>query len=167
MKKTAKNTQSEVEILRDELAKQARLLEKKKHLIEEKEREIEKLKKEKFAMFEELRLGRVRRYGASSEKGDNPQLALFNEAEDAVDQLDQKLDVEEIEATQETTTVVKKVAKPNTRRPLPENLPREEVIIDLTNEEKQCDTCGNPLHKMGEYRVEKLEFVPAKIVVLS
>lgn len=158
MKKTAKNTQSEVEILRAELAKQARLIEKK-------EREIEKLKKEKFAMFEELRLGRVRRYGASSEKGDNPQLPLFNEAEDAVDQLEQELDVEEADATQETTTVVKKAAKPKVRRPLPENLPREEVIIDLTDEEKQCDTCGNPLHKMGEYRVKKLEFVPAKVVV--
>ena len=142
MKTTAKTPQSEVEKLRALVIKQ--------------EQTINQLRQENFSLFEQLRLARVKRFAASSEKGDNPQLPLFNEAEDTIDNLT-KQEREELAAEEETCVVKTHKRKSKARRLLPEDLPREEIIIDLTDEEKQCDVCGHTLHKMGEYRVEKLE----------
>lgn len=62
--------------------------------------------------------------------------------------------VEAIEAEQQTISTPRK--KP-VRKPLPTNLPREQVIHDI--DDKTCDCCGGELHKMGEDKSEKLEFV--------
>jgi len=53
------------------------------------------------------------------------------------------------------------------RKPLPQGLPREEVVIDITDADKVCDCCQSPLHKMGESSSEALEFVPAHIKVIK
>jgi transposase len=39
----------------------------------------------------------------------------------------------------------------------------ETIIHNISDDEKQCDCCGHELHKMGEDKSEKLEFVPAQI----
>ena len=41
------------------------------------------------------------------------------------------------------------------------------IIHDLREDEKTCDCCGKPLHKMGESHSEKLEFIPAKVKVIE
>ena len=51
------------------------------------EQTINQLRQEFFSLFEQLLLAQVERFSASSEKGDNPQLPLFNEAEDTLDNL--------------------------------------------------------------------------------
>lgn len=76
---------------------------------------------------------------------------MFNEAEDIIEQLDEL-------ATQEISC---------TRKPLPKDLPREQVIHDIAEEGKLCNCCGNELHKMSEDVSEKLDFVPAKVKVIE
>jgi transposase len=51
------------------------------------------------------------------------------------------------------------------RRPLPESLPRIDVVHDLSEEEKICN-CGAELSKIGEEVSEKLDIIPAKLQVL-
>ncbi len=50
------------------------------------------------------------------------------------------------------------------RKPLPADLPRVEVIIDVTEEEKTC--CGTTKNKIGEERTERLRYVPATVEVV-
>lgn len=51
------------------------------------------------------------------------------------------------------------------RKLLPKDLPREEVVVDIADEEKVCSCCQGELHQIGEDRSEKLEFIPAKVSV--
>jgi transposase len=51
------------------------------------------------------------------------------------------------------------------RKPLPENLPRVEIVHDLGDEEKVC-ACGAALSRIGQETCEKLDYVPAKVRVL-
>jgi transposase len=44
---------------------------------------------------------------------------------------------------------------------------RETIIHDFSDGEKQCGYCGHELHKMGEDKSEKLEFVPAQIKMVE
>ncbi len=51
------------------------------------------------------------------------------------------------------------------RKPLPEHLPRVEIIHDLPEEQKVC-ACGAALSRIGQDTCEKLDYVPAKVRVL-
>ncbi|MBB1303847.1 IS66 family transposase [Pseudoalteromonas sp. SR44-8] len=84
---------------------------------------------------------------------------VFNEAEDILDEHDKALLVT-------SASVKTEKAKPK-RRPLPAQLPRIEVVVDLEEDDKMCDCCQSPLHKMGESSSEALEFVPAHIKVIK
>ncbi len=53
------------------------------------------------------------------------------------------------------------------RQPLPAEFPREEVIIDIDEDDKLCDCCQEPLHQMGQSCSETLELVPAYIKVIK
>lgn len=52
------------------------------------------------------------------------------------------------------------------RRPLPENLPREIVIHDISEAEKICE-CGGQKERFGEEMTEQLEVVPPKLKVIQ
>ena len=51
------------------------------------------------------------------------------------------------------------------RRPLPEALPREEVVIDIPEEQKHC-LCGAELVRIGEEISEKLDVIPPQLRVI-
>ncbi len=51
------------------------------------------------------------------------------------------------------------------RKPLPENLPRVEVIHDITEEEKTCG-CGCMKSRCGQEVSEQLEIIPAQMRVI-
>ena len=51
------------------------------------------------------------------------------------------------------------------RKPLPDNLPRVEIIHDISEDEKTC-ACGSTLEKIGEDTSEKLNIIPAKAQVV-
>jgi transposase len=48
---------------------------------------------------------------------------------------------------------------------LPKHLPREEILLDVPEAERQCGCCGQRMVKIGEDRVERVDYRPAKIVV--
>lgn len=116
------------------------------------------LKEENQRLLEQFRLAQQKQFGASSEAHPG-QGQLFNETEEVAEQA-------QIEAEEEKQTISYERKKP-TRKPLPKDLPREVVVHDIADEDKICDCCGHELHKMGEDKSEKLEFVPAKIKVIE
>jgi transposase len=109
-------------------------------------------------LLERYNLKLANEYGKKSEKtpGANE---VFNEAELALDEHDKSL----LSDAADNTT---KKKKPK-RKPLPTELPRKEVIVDIDDTDKVCDCCQSPLHKMGESSSETLEFVPAHIKVIK
>ena len=100
------------------------------------------------------------RYGKKSEKLSDNQLNLFDEADFSA-----SLSAEVSEETHEMV-ISEHTRRSVGRKPLPKDLPREKIIHDLSEEEKQC-TCGHRLHCMGEDISEKLEFIPAQIKVIE
>jgi transposase len=57
------------------------------------------------------------------------------------------------------------IRKKSGRKPLPEDLPRIEVIHDIPEDQKQCQ-CGSPLNWIGEEVSEQLDFIPAQLRVI-
>ena len=109
---------------------------------------------------EQLRFLQKELFGRKTEKRplpeDGRQLLLFDEAEKIV--REEKPEPESVVVPQHSRQ------KPK-RRPLPEELPRVEVIHDIAEEEKVCQ-CGATLSRIGEEVSEKLDIVPAKIQVI-
>lgn len=103
---------------------------------------------------EQFRLAQQKQFGKSSE-GFPGQGELFNEAEEIVDIAQE--DKQDINYTRN---------KPK-RKPPPKDLPREQIIHDIPEEEKHCDCCQSELHKIGEDTSEKLEFIPAQVKVIE
>ncbi len=64
-----------------------------------------------------------------------------------------------------TTTIKEDKRKPG-RKKLPKELPREQIIYDITEEEKRCG-CGCQLSKIGEEKSEQLDYIPAKLQVIE
>jgi len=122
------------------------LIEQKSHVIARQENRIKILE-------EALRLARIKRFAPSSEKSDNDQLYLFDEAEQEAD----------IEPDNETNPPQNPEKKAKTgRKPFSTKLPRVPVFIDLSDEDKD-----------GAIRIfytkvkEELDIVPAKIQILE
>ena len=131
--------------------------------------EIEALKEQnkklsdKIIWFEEqIKLSRHRKFGKQSEQTQII-LPLFDENEsDEVTETIEPINAEKIRVTYER----EKKKKVNGRNIDTTNLPREQIIHDLSEEEKQCQ-CGNHLTKIGEDKSEQLELIPAQIKVIE
>lgn len=109
-------------------------------------------------LHEQVRLLRAQLYGRKTEQisRPDPTLPLFDEEPvPAVPPQDQE---EEIKVPAHNR-------KKRGRKALPEDLPRVEVIHDITDEEKQCG-CGCIKARIGEDVSEQLDIIPAKIQVL-
>lgn len=109
-------------------------------------------------MLQAYNAKRAKEYAKKSEKMPGAG-EVFNEAEAILDEHDKALLA--------TSASVKTEKDKPKRRPLPAQLPRVEVVIDLDEGDKKCDCCQSPLHKMGESSSEALEFVPAHIKVIK
>lgn len=146
---------------KDEIIKQKdECLKQKDECLKQKDIEIENLNQRHQRLLEQLHLAQHRQFGKSSEASPD-QLHLFNEAE-------QIAEAETETAREETVTDTRRQPKSKPRRrPLPEHLPRETIIHDITDEDKVCTCCGGALHKMGEEKSEQLELVPAQIKVVE
>lgn len=115
--------------------------------------EIELLREQVSHLYNKL-------FGPKSEKNkyaeESPQLPLFDMPEPDPDQ--EKPAEKETEVKGHTRTRGK-------RKPLPEELPRVEVVHDISEEEKVCH-CGSELSRIGEEVSEKLDIIPAVIQVI-
>ena len=106
-------------------------------------------------------------YGRRSEKltpEDQAQMHLFNEAEDGA----VKDEAESDTVTDQSLVKVKAHTKKKPgRKPIPDSLPREEVIHDLPEDEKGCPCCGEQRPVIGREESEELEIIPAEIKVIK
>ena len=125
-------------------------------LVLKQQKQIEKARHRINTLEEYFRQQNRERFGPSSEasygQGD-----LFDEAEQVCEQL---------ESTPTQISEPKnKAPRKRGRRALPKDLPRVELIHDLSESEKQCE-CGQPLKPIGTQESEQLDIVPMKIQVL-
>lgn len=103
-----------------------------------------------------LKIKQHKLFGPSSEKYVDP-TPLFNETEETAEK-------EEKESAE--SFVKGHTRKRGKRRPLPECLEREDVIVDLPEDERVCPHDGSLLEKIGEEVSEQLDIVPAKMKVI-
>ena len=133
------------------------------HELEKKHQEEIKKKNEQIStLYDQLKLAVHQRFGKRSEKlnVDDRQANLFDEPEVS------KAEQEKVEEADVSLTIPAHTRKKPGRKPLPADLPREEIIHDLTEDQKQCDQCGHELHKIGEDISEQLDYIPAKLKVI-
>lgn len=113
-------------------------------------------------ILEQLKISKKKMYGASAEKiaEDYGQLNLFNEAELECQPLTPEPKIEEI-------TYTRKKSKKKTYDEKYGDLPVEEIVSDIPDEEKVCDKCGAEMTFM-KYEVRReLKIVPAKVTVVE
>ncbi len=103
---------------------------------------------------EQFRIAQHKQFVQSTE-GHPGQGELFNEAEALAVESD----------TQEEA--ISYTRKKPTRKPLPKDLPREVIVHDISDEEKVCGCCAGELHRIGEDKSEKLQFIPAQVKVIE
>jgi len=94
-------------------------------------------------------------FGRSAERLDPDQLALALEDLDA--------DIGRIEASRPVVVELAVDRQPH-RKPLPDHLPREEVLLDVGDD--ACAGCGGTVHSIGESVSEMLDWVPAQLRVV-
>lgn len=116
-------------------------------VVEHRDGEIERLQ----AIIKKLQR---MQFGRRSERLDPDQLALGLEDLDA--------DIGRIEES--SPVIVKPVGDAPHRKPLPDHLPREEVMLDISGD--ACPDCNGPLHGIGESVSEMLDWVPAQLRVI-
>lgn len=121
--------------------------------IESKDHLIEILK-------EALILDAHRKFAKASESLRSLQSELFNEAE-----FDSVLEPEVEDTGAATVEVPAHTRKRGGRKALPEDLPRIEVVYDLSDDEKVCDK-GHTLKQISEKASEQLDIIPMKVQVI-
>ena len=119
-------------------------------LIEHRNSEIERLR----LIIKQLQRAQ---YGRRSERLDSDQFAL------GLEDLDTDLAVAETDPHSITRPEPAPDAPPK-RKPLPDHLPREEIVLAAGNE--ACAGCGGALHAIGESVSEMLDWVPAQLRVV-
>lgn len=123
---------------------------------------VEKLTEENEKLRAFLLHLKKEKFGSTSERFENltpDQLALIFDEIEATAKLPAPIDTETISFTR------RKKGK-NKKRPIPEDVPREEKIIDLLEVEKFCPHDGTALRRIGEVVTQKLKTVPAQSTVI-
>ncbi len=116
--------------------------------------------------FLKLRIDQLRHllYGRRSEKipakrdDGLRQDELFQEAANAIQ-------TEESEG-KETDTPERRARRAR-RKPIPKELPRRRVEIDVDPEMRRCPDCGEEMQCIGEQISEELEYIPALLMVIE
>jgi transposase len=141
------------------LEKQSRSLERKNESLEAAKREL----------FEQLRLLIENRFGPSTEKYNIPQEDLFFDEAEALVENEPASDSDDAPQDTANTPTQSGSAKPRTRGgrlALPAELPRVEIVHDVTDDQKHCHNDGTELVCIGEEISEQLDIIPARIQVI-
>jgi transposase len=141
---------SDTALLQRLVREMASTVEQRNDEIEQRDDEIERLQ----LIIKQLQRAQ---FGRRSERIDADQLALGLE--------DVETDIARAETEPEAPAKTKvRKKKKSGRKPLPDNLPREEVRIDVGT--TACACCGGALHPIGESVSEMLDWVPAQFRVI-
>jgi transposase len=125
-----------------------RLVREMADVVESRDGEIERLQ----IIIKKLQRAQ---FGRRSERLDADQLAL------ALEDLDG--DIARIRESR-PAIATEAAEAPSRRKPLPDHLPREDVLLDVDRE--ICGCCGGALHAIGESVSEMLDWVPAQLRVV-
>ena len=128
------------------------------------EGKVKKLEDENIFLFEMIRELKRARFGKKSEKWESTEQVafVFNEAETEA----KKPEEDDADTEQETILVKAHTKKRGHRKPLPANLPREVVKIELPSDEQYSED-GTPLKVIGWEISEKLSYTPAKTTIIE
>ncbi len=130
-------------------------------LVGELRKEISYLSSRTGVLQEELQLLRHKIFGRRSERFTAEELrqsSLFDEAEHSGSEQGERL-------SEPTIEVAAHRRAKRGRKPLPADLPREEIVHDIPEEQKVC-TCGQKLVRIGEETSEQVEIIPQQIKVI-
>jgi transposase len=142
---------SSVEALQRKVLEQEAALAQQQATIEEQAARISLLEEWK-------RLAQSQRFGSRSERMEGEQGRLFNEAE--LESVEDSHESEEIE-------VPGHKRRKGGRRPLPDVLPVEERLHDLSEDEKVCaQDASHALVEIGRETSEQLNFIPARASIV-
>ncbi|WP_420827975.1 IS66 family transposase [Marinomonas algarum] len=133
-------------------------LKKQEKALTEKDTQLAEWRSKYESILEQWRLAQQKQFGKSSEVSPG-QGELFDESDSDSQDGDSVVEPD-------TQTVSYTRTKPK-RKPLPKDLPRETVVVDVSESEKTCSCCQTPLHRIGEDTSEKLEFLPAQLKVIE
>ena len=90
----------------------------------------------------------------------------FGARSETIDQLELTLEEQEIARATEAPAIpdhqVQDEKQQPKRRPLPESLPREEIMLSPGS---ACAACGGKLHELGRDITEELEYIPGRFIV--
>ena len=100
-----------------------------------------------------------RKFGASSERSDVEQLALFNEAEATA--------TPALAPATETITYQRQKKTVGQREAQLAHLPVERIMHELPESDQTCDVCHNPLHVMSTEIRRELKVIPAQVTVVE
>lgn len=134
-------------------------VEKLLQIVEDKDRRIAELEQQLQWLISQMRLAKHNKFSASSEKTDEAQLRLFNEAEANAAPIIPEPKLTEVRAHYRKRTRL-------TTDKLPEDLPVEVIVHELPEKECTCPDCGGRLHAMGKEVREELKFIPARAVIV-
>ena len=133
-----------------------------KQQVQELTAELDRQKQRADQLQEMLNVLTAKRFGPTSEKAVD-QFPLFDEAE--LETAEEGPSEPVADDTEDAATPTAPRQKRG-RKPLPEGLPREEVIHDLPEDAKVCATDGSPLTRIGEEVSEQIEVIPAQVHVV-
>jgi transposase len=92
------------------------------------------------------------------------QLSLFNEAEMYAEDEETGKDAEAANTDPENKITVKTYErKKGGKKSIPDDIPADETIYELSDAEKTCKCCGKMRPVIGEDRSEELDIIPAQI----
>ena len=123
--------------------------------------ENQRIKTQVLLLQERLNIALAQRYAASSEKCSPDQIRLFDEAE---------VDAPTDDGADESATpisIAEHTRQTRGRKPLPEHLPRIEVLHELPEAERVCPHDGAVLKAISDVISEQLDIIPAQIRVLK
>ena len=148
----------------DAIAKHEQSIAIHEQSIAKHEQTVSEYSNEISQLREYVRLLKSQRFGPKSERSGSSQLGFFNEAETTLDEQDQSVG-EESEADSVEIPAHRR-RKRGGRRPLPDHLPRVEVLRDLDESEKVCpNDPSHALSRIGEEKAERIVYRPAELFV--
>lgn len=123
-------------------------------------RTIEEEQRLRARLQQQVDLLLKRLYGPRAERVDPAQLLLFAREFAAAQE-------QEAAPEEETPAPTPAVNKGHGRKPLPKDLPRRRIVLDVPAHEKVCPECGAAKKRIGEEVSEQVEYVPASVFILE
>lgn len=149
--------------LPDELAACQRELRHTRCVLSETAAACDQLQQDLARLKEELELLKRFRFGRRSERFVEPpgQGHLFEDAAETSETAEAADDP----PLEDAAHSQRRRRKGHGWSKLPAHLPRVEVLVDLPPDQRLCPDCGEPLERIGEDRSERVDVIPAKVIV--